>query len=181
MDLFVVHAAHIFDSFKSVLYPYSFPSPEKPATIFDELMFAVYYISDTQAIHLNSRADHPSCCQSSLEITSGMKMQVHAAEEWFLRMKRQFCVSEDTSRRHMPRRSNCCLHWSASRRGNICCTTSSSSTKTSFTTHSDPVATKMPGGWGLSRCLMRATRTIQWMRVCWTALTSMPLWVVATP
>lgn len=81
MDLIGVHALQIFDSFKSVLYPYPIPGPEHRSTTLGESMLEGYYFWDAQAMHVN-RFDYsfyPS--RSSLEITSGTTVQVRTVDE----------------------------------------------------------------------------------------------------
>lgn len=77
MDLGLVSAVQVFDSFKSVPCPYPIPGLEDPTAALSEFVLAGYYEFDSQS----RCSDSHSYSQFSVETTSCTKAPSRAVDE----------------------------------------------------------------------------------------------------
>lgn len=84
MNLAVTLPDQIFDSFKSIPYPYPIPGLEHPPATSGNLRFSGYNFSNMQAMHWDSHAHNTSHSQFSVETTGNIAaqaVQARAADE----------------------------------------------------------------------------------------------------
>lgn len=182
-DLAVARTIQGFDWFKSVPYPFFNPGLEHPPPSLFSLMYARYYFSGQQAMHLKYHVHSPSPKQPIVEASgsmTGQKAQACAEDESNPANGEENCVSlmQFSSTCTQRRRTMSSLHHRSMR--NICCVTLSYCTDSSLSACSIPMSTKMPGGWCLSGCTWAPFWPPQAIPASWIALASFPFWEMAT-
>lgn len=84
MNLVVIPAVQVFDSFKSLPYPNPNVELENPFSTLVGLMSAAYYVWDMQVMCLDSHGHVPFCSHSSIEISGVASQRMNP----FLRLKK---------------------------------------------------------------------------------------------